>query len=132
MRDRILFGIKNQQVRERLLREANLSLSRTMDICRAAESTAAQMKDINKMADGTVHVIKKVHLHEWQDKGQDQAQDRSNVGGDWSTGFGLQVLWKGARATQGTLSSLGQDLLQMTAKWFGLRQVSASCRGRQN
>ena len=59
LRDRVLFGIKNQQVRERLLREANLSLSRTMDICRAAESTAAQMKDINKMADGTIHVIKK-------------------------------------------------------------------------
>ena len=59
LRDRILFGIKNQQVRERLLREANLSLTRTMDICRAAESTASQIKDINKMSDGTVHVIKK-------------------------------------------------------------------------
>ena len=45
LRDRILFSIENQQVRERLLREANLTLARTIDICRAAESTAAQTKD---------------------------------------------------------------------------------------
>ena len=36
--DRLVFGIKDDKVRERLLRESALILSKTDEICRAAES----------------------------------------------------------------------------------------------
>ena len=44
LRDRLLFGIRDDKVRERLLRESNLTLAKTDKICRAAESMVAQMK----------------------------------------------------------------------------------------
>ena len=44
LRDRIVFGIRDNKVRERLLRESQLTLKKTDEICRASESTAAQMK----------------------------------------------------------------------------------------
>ena len=44
LRDRLLFGIINNKVRERLLRETGLTLTKTDEICRASESTIAQMK----------------------------------------------------------------------------------------
>lgn len=57
LRDRLLFGITDNKVRERLLRETNLTLEKTDEICRAAESMATQMKI---MADGdqAVHAVK--------------------------------------------------------------------------
>jgi len=48
LRDRLVFGIKDDKVRERLLREANLTLDRTDEICRAAESMARQMKVVGE------------------------------------------------------------------------------------
>lgn len=44
LRDRLIFGIRDTKVRERLLREAALTLAKTDEICRAAESMQAQMK----------------------------------------------------------------------------------------
>lgn len=44
LRDRLIFGINDGKVRERLLREASQTLAKTDKICRAAESMWAQMK----------------------------------------------------------------------------------------
>lgn len=44
LRDRLVFGICEAKVRERLLREAKLTLLKTDEICHASESTAAQMR----------------------------------------------------------------------------------------
>ena len=44
VRDRIVFGIHDARVRERLLRESNLTLSKVDELCRAAESTSEHMK----------------------------------------------------------------------------------------
>ncbi|TND00208.1 MAG: hypothetical protein FD120_2790 [Gammaproteobacteria bacterium] len=44
LRDQIIFGITDARVRERLLRELDLKLDKTMDTCRAAETSQAQMK----------------------------------------------------------------------------------------
>lgn len=44
LRDRLLFGIRDNKVRERLLRETKLTLNKTDEICRASESMLAQMK----------------------------------------------------------------------------------------
>ena len=48
LRDRIVFGIRDNKVRERLLRESQLTSKKTDEICRASESTAAQMKEVGQ------------------------------------------------------------------------------------
>ncbi|PFX11501.1 Retrovirus-related Pol polyprotein [Stylophora pistillata] len=51
LRDRLIFGINDGKVRERLLREAGLTLAKTDEICRAAESMRAQMKMVGEIGD---------------------------------------------------------------------------------
>ena len=48
LRDRLVFGICEVKVRERLLRESQLTLKKTDEICRASESTAAQLKEVSE------------------------------------------------------------------------------------
>ena len=48
LRDRLVFGIKDTKVRERLLREADLTLAKADDLCRAAESMHMQIKAVNE------------------------------------------------------------------------------------
>lgn len=47
IRDRLVCGIKDNAVRKKLLQEADLSLQRCVDICRAAEKTATHIKSMN-------------------------------------------------------------------------------------
>ena len=42
--DKIVFSVNDERVKERLLRESDLSLSKALDVCRAAETTRAQLK----------------------------------------------------------------------------------------
>ena len=51
IRDRIVCGIHNNAVRRKLLQEPKLSLSRCIDLCRATETTTAQVKAIAGQAD---------------------------------------------------------------------------------
>ena len=44
IRDRIVCGIYNNTVRRKLLQDPHLSLSRCIDLCRATETTTAQVK----------------------------------------------------------------------------------------
>ena len=46
MRDRIVCGIKSDDLRKRLLRVENLTLQRAIDICRANEASESQIKNI--------------------------------------------------------------------------------------
>ena len=48
LRDRLIFGIRDVKVRERLLSEWQLTLKKTGEICRASESTAAQLKEVSE------------------------------------------------------------------------------------
>ena len=48
LRDRLIFGICEVKVRERLLRESQLTLQKTDEICRASESTAQQLKEVSE------------------------------------------------------------------------------------
>ena len=43
IRDKIFFGVHDTRIKERLLREADLTLARALDICRAAETSKHQM-----------------------------------------------------------------------------------------
>ena len=58
LRDRLIFGIKDDKVRERLLRENSLTLLKTDEICRAAESMVAQMKIVGDTSGMTVSVVR--------------------------------------------------------------------------
>ena len=44
IRDKIVFSVNDERVKERLLRESDLSLARALDVCCAAETTRAQLK----------------------------------------------------------------------------------------
>ena len=46
LRDRIVCGVRDQKVRERLLRADTLTLERAIDICKAAELSAEQIKSL--------------------------------------------------------------------------------------
>lgn len=47
IRDRIVCGIRDDQVRARLLREADLTMEKALDVCRASEITFTQMKALH-------------------------------------------------------------------------------------
>ena len=49
-RDKIVFGVRDGRVKERLLREANLTLQSALDICRAAETSTYQAKMMTRDA----------------------------------------------------------------------------------
>ena len=57
LRDRIMFGITDNKVRDRLLREKKLMIERTLEICRANEVSSAQQKEVTKIQDSSVHAI---------------------------------------------------------------------------
>ena len=57
VRDKIVCGIPDNGLRERLLREQNLTLDKTINMCRAAETTRAQAKELRK-EETAVHAIK--------------------------------------------------------------------------
>ena len=57
LRDRLAFGINNGKVRESLLREAKLTLSKMDEIYRAAESMRAQMKMVGEIRGAEVNKI---------------------------------------------------------------------------
>ena len=44
LRDRLVFGIKDERVSERLLREPRVKLAKTDELCHASESMQVQMK----------------------------------------------------------------------------------------
>ena len=44
LRDRLVLGVRDEKVRERLLRINDLTLSKAIDICKAAEQTSQQLK----------------------------------------------------------------------------------------
>lgn len=57
VRDRIICGITDDQVRGRLLREADLTLEKASDTCHASKITTSQVKapteevEINRLSD---------------------------------------------------------------------------------
>ena len=48
IRDKIVFGVHDKRVQERMLRDGNLDLKKAVELCRAAESSKNQMAEIGK------------------------------------------------------------------------------------
>ena len=57
LRDRLVFRIREEKVRERLLREAYLTLAKRDGICRAAESMRAQLKVVAEIGGPEVNEV---------------------------------------------------------------------------
>ena len=49
IRDKIVFGMSDLRIKERLLREKDLDLAKAVDICRAAEASRTQIQSMCKM-----------------------------------------------------------------------------------
>ena len=47
LRDRIVFRVADTRVRERLLRESELTLTKALDVCRAAEASKVQLETMS-------------------------------------------------------------------------------------
>ena len=60
IRDKIVFSVHDERVKERLLRESDLSLSKALDVCRAAETTRAQLKAMTSegKSEAKVNIVK--------------------------------------------------------------------------
>ncbi|XP_068758790.1 uncharacterized protein [Montipora capricornis] len=59
IRDRMICGINNQTLRERLLRESDLTLEKALDICRASEHSKQQMKTISRTHNANIDALKR-------------------------------------------------------------------------
>ena len=64
LKDQIIFGVRDDSVREKLLQERQLTLPKTIDMCRAAESASVQAKDMATASPTEVNrVTGKKHSH---------------------------------------------------------------------
>ena len=57
IRDRIVYGIRNQSLKERLFRETDLTLAKAIDICRAAEVSREQLKSLSEKTPANVDAV---------------------------------------------------------------------------
>lgn len=58
IRDKVVFSLSDQCLKERLLREPNLTLERAVNTCRAAETAMAQMEAMGAARNETaVHIL---------------------------------------------------------------------------
>ncbi|XP_069109676.1 uncharacterized protein [Argopecten irradians] len=60
IRDRIICGIRNVHLRERLLREKDLTLEKCVEFCRASEASSMQLKELGETqgSSKSIHGIK--------------------------------------------------------------------------
>ena len=59
IRDRIVFGVSDTRMKERLLRESSdLSLEKAASLCRAAKASKNQLKELNSSETKPVHAVK--------------------------------------------------------------------------
>ncbi|KAJ8048543.1 hypothetical protein HOLleu_00899 [Holothuria leucospilota] len=57
-RDRIVCGINDNTTRKKLLQTTGLDLTKCIDICKVAETTSAQVKDMTGDTENSVKVVK--------------------------------------------------------------------------
>ena len=56
VRDKLVFGVGDERVKERLLRESELTLTKAVDLCHAAESTNQQLREMTTSSQTQVDV----------------------------------------------------------------------------
>ena len=58
LRDGTIFGIADNKVSERFLREPELNLAKTLDICGVSEMSQAQIKAVREFKPSNVHLLR--------------------------------------------------------------------------
>ena len=66
LRDRLIFGIRDSKVRERLLQESKLTLGKTDEICRAAKSMHTQMKIVGDLTEPEANKVDQERMPNWR------------------------------------------------------------------
>ena len=56
IRDQVVYGVREDRTKERMLREKDLPLQKAMEICRAAESAKSQMKEMSETPEAGANV----------------------------------------------------------------------------
>ena len=74
LRDRIVLGVNNKNLRKRLLQERKLTLKKLVDICRSIEAASNQFKAVSGPE---VDNVNKVSVHDNQRKSGQSRQGRS-------------------------------------------------------
>ena len=108
IRDRIVIGIHNNSVRKRLLQESKLTLKSCMDICRASEATAQQVKE---MSQG----VEEVQL----------AQGNSKKHSVKSSGTSDMSYKRKVRSTSSSASSKSTDSESILCKFCGKKHIKS-------
>ena len=84
IRDRIICGIQNQTMKERLLRKADLTIKKAIDICRAAEVSREQVKSLTDRNSADIDALQKTK----------QDSRRSNLREDFRTCVGCVAQYR--------------------------------------
>ncbi|UYV65294.1 K02A2.6-like [Cordylochernes scorpioides] len=77
LKDRIVVGIINNEIRERLLSEADLNLEKATQICIACENATNQMKHVLSNSDKQVAVTK-MNSKKWEDSKEPRKENITN------------------------------------------------------
>ncbi|UYV60475.1 K02A2.6-like [Cordylochernes scorpioides] len=77
LKDRIVVGIINNEIRERLLSEADLDLEKATQICIACENATNQMKHVLSDSDKQVAVTK-MNSKKWEDRKEPRKENTTN------------------------------------------------------
>ncbi|UYV80953.1 K02A2.6-like, partial [Cordylochernes scorpioides] len=77
LKDRIVVGIINNEIRERLLSEADLNLEKATQICIACENATNQMKHVLSDSDKQVAVTK-MNSKKWEDRKEPRKENTTN------------------------------------------------------
>ncbi|UYV70685.1 K02A2.6-like, partial [Cordylochernes scorpioides] len=77
LKDRIVVGIINNEIRERLLSEADLNLGKATQICIACENATNQMKHVLSDSDKQVAVTK-MNSKKWEDRKEPRKENTTN------------------------------------------------------
>ena len=78
IRDRIICGIQNQTMKERLLREADLTLKKAIDICRAAEVSREQVKSLTERNSADIDALHKTKQDSRHSNLREDYRDQQN------------------------------------------------------
>ena len=76
--DRIICGIQNQTIKERLLREADLTLKKAIDICRAAEVSREQVKSLTDRNSADIDALHKTKQDSRRSNLREDFRDQQN------------------------------------------------------
>lgn len=82
IRDKIVFNLNDQRLKERLLRESNLTLEKAVDLCRAEETAKAQIQAMTTTGqERAIHAVNKTKgkdIQQWKQGQRQQTQSCNN------------------------------------------------------